>query len=120
MNQREPFRFLHWQVYKNAKKLFKLVYDIVNKLSKNIRFELGSQIVRACFSVILNIAEGSGKSSDKELKRYFDIPLGSLNETIAGMDVLRDNKLIENTPFKIVLEKSTVISKQLGGFKKKL
>ncbi len=114
------FRFLEWQVYKDAKEFFKLVYGIVNKLPRGIRFEMGSQIIRASFSIVLNIAEGSGKSSDRELKRFFDISIGSLNETVAGMDILKDNQLITKEQFDLMLEKAGSISKQLGGFKKKL
>ncbi|MBI3584019.1 MAG: four helix bundle protein [Nitrospinae bacterium] len=71
------------------------------------------------------ISEGSGKSSDRELGRYFDISIGSLNETVAGMDVLMDNKLItkedfNKEDFNLVFQKAKDISKQLGGFKKKL
>jgi len=89
-------------------------------LPRDVNYELGNQIIRSSFSVILNTAEGSRKKSDKELNRYFDIPIGSLNETVAGMDVLRDNQFITEENFKMVLQKAESISKQLGGFKKKL
>ena len=74
----KKFRFLEWEVYKDAKELFSLLLKVVKKLPKEYRFELGSQIIRAGLSIILNIAEGSGKSTDKKLNRYFDISLGSL------------------------------------------
>lgn len=114
------FRFLEWQVYNDAKKLFQLVFEVVKKLPRDVRYEIGSQLIRSSFSVILNIAEGCGKKSDKELNRYFDISIGSLNETVAGMDVLRDNKLITEDNFNMIIQKAESISKQLGGFKKKL
>ena len=116
----KPFRFLDWQVYKDAKELFRLVFSIVSKLPKEIRYDFGGQIIRSCSSVILNIAEGSGKKTDKELNRYFDISLGSLNETVAGVDVLLDNGFITKEQFDAVTQKAETISKQLGGFKKKL
>ncbi|MBI3584018.1 MAG: four helix bundle protein [Nitrospinae bacterium] len=49
------FRFLDWQVYKDSKALFKLIYGIVSKLPKDVRYELGNQIIRSSFSVILNL-----------------------------------------------------------------
>ncbi len=116
----KPFRFLEWQVYKDAKKLFRLVHDIVNKLPKELRYDLGGQIIRACSSVIFNIAEGSGKKTDRELNRYFDISLGSLNETVAGVDVLLDNGFVMKEQYDTVVGQSENIAKQLGGFKKKL
>ncbi len=66
----------------------------------------------------MNIAEGSGKSSDKELNRYFDISLGSLNEVLAAIDVLKDSKFITKKNLIRFLKKIDEISSQLGGFKK--
>ena len=114
----KKFRFLEWEVYKDTKELFSLLLKVVKKLPKEYRFELGSQIIRAGLSIILNIAEGSGKSTDKELNRYFDISLGSLYEILAATDVLRDNNLITKEEFDKLFKKIDEISNQLGGFKK--
>ena len=86
------FRFLEWQVYRDCQVLFTLILKLVRKLPKEYRFELGSQLIKSTFSVILNIAEGSGKTSDRELNRYFDISLGSLYEVLASVDVFKNNK----------------------------
>jgi len=114
------FRFLQWEVYKDAKDLFGLILKIVKKLPREFRFELGSQLIRSAFSIILNIAEGSGKTSDKELNRFIDISLGSISELLAAADVLKDNNFIRNTEFDEIFKKLVSISNQLGGFKKKL
>ena len=89
-------------------------------MPKEYRFELGSQIIRSTLSIILNIAEGSGKISDKELNRFIEISLGSANETLAASDVLKDNNLITLDEFKNIYDRLYSISSQLGGFKKKL
>ncbi len=112
------FRFLEWKVYKDAKELFSVILKIVKRLPKEYRFELGSQIVRSCLSIILNIAEGSGKSSDRELNHYFNTSLGSLNESLAALDILKDNGLITDEEFKKLFKKIDEIASQLGGFKK--
>ncbi|OGG23919.1 hypothetical protein A3A79_01825 [Candidatus Gottesmanbacteria bacterium RIFCSPLOWO2_01_FULL_43_11b] len=114
----KKFRFLEWKVYKDAKNLFARLLTIVKRLPKEYRFELGSQIIRSGLSVVLNIAEGSGKNSDKELNRYFDISLGSLHEVLACIDVLKDNKLITEKEFNDIFTLVNEISNQLGGFKK--
>lgn len=114
------FRFLEWEAYKTAKELVSLVLRVVKKLPKEYRFDIGSQILRSAFSVVLNIAEGAGKVSDKELNRFIEIALGSVNETLAGTDVLRDNQLITEAKFEEIYKKLYSISSQLGGFKKKL
>ena len=35
------FRFLNWKVYKDSQELFALVLNLVKKLPKEYRFELG-------------------------------------------------------------------------------
>lgn len=70
--------------------------------------------------MVLNIAEGSGKPSDNELNRFFNIALGSLYETLAGIDLLYTQRLIPEKDFNEVCEFVNMISNQLGGFKKKL
>lgn len=116
----EKFRFLNWEVYKNSKEISSLVLKIVKELPREYRYEIGSQIIRSAFSITLNIAEGSGKTSDKELNRYIEIALGSVSETLAALDILKDNNFITKTEFDILFIKLSSISSQLGGFKKKL
>lgn len=116
----EKFRFLNWNVYKDARELFSAALVLTRKLPKEFRFELGSQIIRSAFSVVLNIAEGSGKTSDKELNRFIEIALGSVSETLAAVDILHFNQLITEEDFGAMQDKLFSISNQLGGFKKHL
>lgn len=118
--ERPIFRFLDWQVYKDAKLFAQVCFIHVNKLPREYRFEIGSQIIRSSMSVSLNIAEGSGKHSDKDFNHFLNIALGSLSETIASFDILKDNKLISEAEFSKLLNLGGKISTQLGGFKKKL
>lgn len=114
------FRFLEWPVYKEAKILNDIIFNLVNNIPKQYRFELGSQLIRSSFSVALNISEGSNKHSDKDFNHFINISLGSLSETIAACDILKDRKFITENEFKRILDISESISRQLGGFKKKL
>jgi four helix bundle protein len=116
----KKFRFLEWNVYRDAKALFSSLLKIVKRLPSEYRFELGSQMIRSGLSIILNIAEGSGKSTDKELNRYFDIALGSANEVLAATDVCKDNSFITDKEFRRLFEIIDSISNQLGGFKKSI
>lgn len=111
---------MDWNVYKDAQKLYKVVFTVVHKLPREYRFEIGSQMMRSALSVILNIAEGSGKGSDKEFNRFLDISLGSLFEVVASMDTLRITNLVSSQEFEDVYNICENIADQLGGFKKKL
>lgn len=114
------FRFLDWEVYKEAQKTFVDILKIGRKLPQDLRYTLGSQIIRSSLSVVLNIAEGSGRVTDKEMGRFFDISTGSINETIACLDSLVKLGYINKTEFNDLFQRYESISRQLGGFKKKL
>jgi four helix bundle protein len=114
------FRFLDWKIYQDAKRFAHLSFGVVKNLPREYRFEIGSQIIRSSTSVALNIAEGSGKNSDKDFSHFLNVSSGSLFETIASCDILRDNKLVNESKFSELLELGNSISNQLGGFRKKL
>ena len=110
---------MKFKVYKDAKSF----YLIIVKISKTFpreHWELADQIRRSSLSVILNIAEGSGKDSDKELNRYLNNSLGSINETTAGIDVAFESKLIGFTLKEDLIKEAKEIADQLGGFSKYL
>ena len=53
------------------------------------------QFDRAAISIVLNIAEGNGKSGAKDRRRYFEISRGSALECAACLDILYSKKLID-------------------------
>ena len=93
---------------------------MVRKLPPDLRYTIGSQIIKSALSVILNIAEESGRVTDKEMSRFFDISTGSISETIAGLDTLLRLGYMERLGFQNIFQMYESISRQLGGFKKKL
>ncbi|MCB0384897.1 MAG: four helix bundle protein [Bdellovibrionales bacterium] len=58
---------------------------------------LRDQILRASSSVALNLAEGSGKPSPKDKRRFYSIALGSLREcqAILRIEGIEDLKLLD-------------------------
>ena len=67
-------------VWKEAIILAKLTYKFTVKLPDTEKFGMISQMKRAVVFVPLNIAEGSGRKSDKETIQFSHISLGSLVE----------------------------------------
>ncbi|MCX6741217.1 MAG: four helix bundle protein [Candidatus Parcubacteria bacterium] len=113
----ETFRFADFPVYKKSKVFYKNILIITQKMRD---FELKDQIRRAALSVILNIAEGSAKKSDKDFAKFLQISLGSINEVFACLDIMNESKLISQTNFEKLKLQCADIAKQLGGFAKKL
>ena|SRR3990167_8576916 len=113
------FRFLDFSVYKLAKDFYKEVFFEIKKWNRE-NWEVGDQIRRALLSVILNIAEGSAKRSDKDFNRYIENALGSINESVAGIDVAFELNLISQVTRDRYFQISKDIAKQLGGLSRKL
>jgi len=113
----DTFRFLQFKVYKDAKNYFKIIL-ILSERIKNYSFK--DQIRRAALSVILNMAEGSAKKSDIEFARFLEISIGSINEVVACIDIMKELKKINEKEYNELIQKSEELAKQLGGFIKKL
>lgn len=67
-------------VWQKAMQLAKMVYLLQKGLPKEEMYGLGDQIRRAVVSVPSNIAEGYGRASDAEFKRFLAKSRGSLFE----------------------------------------
>ena len=74
-------RFENLEIYNLSERLADLIWELVIKWEYFAKNTIGKQIVDASDSIGANIAEGSGKGSNMEFKRYCKIARGSLFET---------------------------------------
>jgi len=68
-------------VYQLAERLADEVWNIVGKWTPLARDTVGKQLIRAADSIGANIAEGVGRRSFQDNRRFVRIARGSLNET---------------------------------------
>jgi four helix bundle protein len=117
----KTFRFRNFPVYEQIRQVNINIKNLVKKkFPKEELFVLTSQIHRALDSVILNIAEGSERGTDRDFAHFLNISSGSLHEVVACLDIAFDSKYItekELNEYIILLEG---LANQLTAFRKSL
>jgi len=116
----EKFRFKKWPVYEDGRKFRNEVKVILEKFPKSEQYALTSQIRRALDSILLNIAEGSGRWTDRDFAHFLTNANGSLSEVVAGLDMARDDQYIDQAQYDILVKKAEKVQDQLIAFRKKL
>ena len=114
------FRFRDWDIYKDAINFRNHISRLCNKFPSEEKFSLTSQTKRACNSIILNIAEGANKNSDKDMRLYVNRAQTSLDEVVACLDCAIEDEYINKTEHDESLSKASELAKQLRGFSKQL
>ena len=114
------FNFERLTVWQKSIEFIELIYEISKKFPIEERFSLQSQLRRAAVSIALNIAEGSGRSTQKDFKRFIHDSIGSLRETITCLHIAKKLNYIEDDQFNQAYKDGIEISKMLFGLVKKL
>jgi four helix bundle protein len=81
-------------VYHRALDFLVLANGVIESLPRG-KSHLADQFARASLSVVLNIAEGTGRHTRLEKRRFYLTARGSANESAALLDVCFRLKLIE-------------------------
>ncbi len=105
------FDFERLEVYSKSKSFNKTVASFLEntKIDRNYH----DQLKRASFSIMLNIAEGSGRFTKPDKRNFYIISRGSAFECVAIFDYLKDMGNINETQFKEFYSKLEEISKML-------
>lgn len=96
------------------------VYGITAKFPSEERYALTSQLNRAASSVSANIAEGSGRSSNKDFIRFLYIARGSLEESKSHLLFAKELGYIADSDFDAISESAEKTGFVLNGFIKYL
>jgi four helix bundle protein len=112
------FEFQKLEVYKKAKTFHTDATELITTIKPNKTVK--DQLSRASFSIVLNIAEGSGRFSKPDRRNFFVIARGSVFECVAILDVLHDLKSIDEPNFHSFLKKADELSRILFAMVKNL
>jgi four helix bundle protein len=109
-------KYTDLDVWKHARLLVREVYANSQSFPKEEMFGLTSQLRRAAISIPSNIAEGCGRSTDKDSTHFFFIARGSLYELETQLYLAFDMGYLSEVEFQNQLKQIEICKKLLNGF----
>ncbi len=108
--------FRELQIWKESMTFVKSIYLLTSSMNSDEKFGLVSQMNRCAVSIPSNIAEGSGRTSEKEFVRFLDIASSSyeLETQLILVGEIYDVSTENN------IDQLTIIQKKIGAFKRTL
>lgn len=109
--------FKEMKIWKEAMKVVKSTYFLTAQLPSEEKFGLISQINRCAVSIPSNIAEGSGRSTEKDFLNFLNISLSSSFELETQLILVNDifNLDVEDLSLKV-----NELQRMIVGFKKSI
>ncbi len=112
--------FRDLQIWNRSHMLTLEVYRVTGMFPKSETYGLISQMRRSASSVPTNIAEGCGRSSQKDFARFLDNAMGSASELEYQLILSHDLKYIAKEDFERTALEITEIRRMLNAFLQKL
>jgi four helix bundle protein len=107
-------KYSNYEVWAESHALVLFIYrTIASQLPQSEKYELTSQLKRAAYSIPFNIAEGCGRSSDKDFTHFLDMSLGSANELEYCILLMRDLNYLDTDQFKLLSSKVSTVKAKL-------
>lgn len=112
------YKELH--VWKKSRELVKEIYSETKDFPDSEKYGLRSQIRRSSVSIPSNIAEGSGRTTDKDFANFLSISLSSAFELETQILLACDLGFISEISSQILSKRIVELQKMLFSFRKKL
>lgn len=109
------FEELH--VWQKAQALGLFIYELTATGYLSRDFSLKDQIRWAALSISSNIAEGQGRYSNKEFRRFLSIANGSTYEVISLIQFSNKIGYLDKTEADIIIENCSEISRMIKGLR---
>ncbi|MFH1587140.1 MAG: four helix bundle protein [Candidatus Diapherotrites archaeon] len=103
--------FKKLKLWQESKELVLDIYEATKKFPKTEQYGMAQQMRRAAYSISSNIAEGTGKNSQKEFARFLYMANGSAKEVENFLILARDLGYLGKDSFKELNEKIERIGK---------
>ena len=93
------YSFEKLEVWKESKKLTKIIYQITSRYPENEKFGLTSQLRRASISVCSNLAEGSARITSKDKAHFSTMAYSSLIEVLNQIIISHELDFINESDY---------------------
>jgi len=103
-------------VYKLSEKLSDLIWYAFDKWNKKVQNTIGYQIIKSADSISANIAEGYGRYTPPDRKRFYLYSRGSFEETKSWLRKLIRRKIISKEEAKEYTEIIDILGPKLNAF----
>ena len=90
-------KFKQLRVWQNSIELDSKIQDSLKILPDNFYMNIKDQVKRSSISISSNIAEGSGRGTDKDYVRFLRIALSSSYELESQLALLKNSSLVDFT-----------------------
>lgn len=114
------FKFEKLKVWQQGRKFATEIYRITTSFPQEEKFGLVNQLRRAAVSIVLNIAEGSNRNSDKEFIRFLRISIGSIDEVVAGLYIALDLGYVKKQKFDKLYVEANILVKRINALIKSI
>ena len=112
--------FKELKVWQKSVELVTSIYQTTKVFPKEEQFGIINQIRRCAVSVPSNIAEGFGRNSDNDFKRFLSISKGSLYEFETQLEISYRLNYIGLSDFETLNSLAIEIDKMINGLIKSL
>ncbi|NNC39761.1 MAG: four helix bundle protein [Acidimicrobiia bacterium] len=108
------------RVWADARTLAQQVYRLTTSFPRYELFGLTQQMRRAGVSVVSNLAEGAGRSGDRDFARFVGIAIGSACELEAQLDIALDLGYVNDSTYAAMSDRIVGVKLKLAGLEKRL
>lgn len=112
--------FRDLQIWDRSHQLTLEVYRLTHGFPKSETYGLVSQMRRSVSSIPTNIAEGSGRNTEKDFARFLDNAMGSASELEYQLILARDLEYISHDTYESKNSELIEIKRMLNAFLQKL
>ena len=112
--------FKQLAVWNKATQLTTEAYQATRSFPKDELYGITSQVRRAAVSICANIAEGCGRETNKEFKRFLDIANGSAFEVETLLIIAQNLEYLNIDEAEKLQHQTTEVQKMLFGLINKL